>query len=172
MFGKKTLLKMLKLQTLHKEERERVKLGGENSDNHFDEHFQTCKFFFQHGEVHVETCSHILHKKTKCWIPKSVFFRMKRYSQSGMRWLSESLKHACFWAAVFHVSLLLRSGMWISDRPWMTVRMNGHLWLIGAEKKLKEWMSSIKRWLLTPMEGGHFQMKGGGVILLLGILIS
>ena len=48
---------MLKLQMLRKEERERVKLGGENSDNHFDEHFQTCKFLFQHEEVHVKTCS-------------------------------------------------------------------------------------------------------------------
>ena len=48
---------MLKLQTLHKEERERVKIGGEKSDNHFDEHFQTRKLFIQHEEVHVETCS-------------------------------------------------------------------------------------------------------------------
>ena len=67
------------LQTLRKEERERVKLGGEKSDNHFDEHFQTCKFFFQHWEVHVETCSLYItpftpDTKTMCYIPKGVFF--------------------------------------------------------------------------------------------------
>ena len=70
---------MLKLQTLHKEERERVKLGGEKSDNHFDEHFQTRKLFIQHEEVHVETCSLYITTFTRdtkitCQIPKGVFF--------------------------------------------------------------------------------------------------
>ena len=68
---------MLKLQTLRKEERER-----ENSDSHFDEHFQTCKFFFQHGEIHVETCSLYITSftrdtKTTCQIPNGVFFGLK-----------------------------------------------------------------------------------------------
>ena len=48
-FVKTTLVKMLKLQMLRKEERERVKLGGEKSGNHSDEHLHTCKFIFQHG---------------------------------------------------------------------------------------------------------------------------
>ena len=76
---------MLKIQTLRKEERERVKLGGEKNDNHFDEHFQTCKFFFQHGEVYViKMASHPSHKN-KVLKSQGCFFRMKRYSQSS-RW--------------------------------------------------------------------------------------
>ena len=137
----KTLVKMLKLQML------RNKFSGENSDNQFYKHFQTCKFFFQHGEAHViKMASHPSHKN-KVLKSQGCFFRMKRYSQSSRWWLSESLKHVSIWAVVFHVSPFLRSGMWISDRPWRTLRMHRHLWLIGAEKKLKEWMSSIKRWL-------------------------
>ena len=97
---------------------------------------------------------------------------MKRYSQSGRRWLPESLKHACSWAVVFHVKSSFK--VWnvdlrqaLNDRTYEWTFMVNRCW-----EKVERVNEFDKKMALDSNGGWPLPNEGRGVILLLGILIS